>query len=352
MARKKIPRRQPRKIRRVKLPSDIKKVRFLRYHRGWIYRHPAIANAIVWRDPNGVPRAYPAWSTWEQDKLRDTVANIHLGVYSGLPATPPVTLNLSGSNLFSAELDPQLSWEYFIAYVAHSIVVEQAKWAPWSVAGYAADELSLLFDSHSLFEWSSASQTYGILRDHNILFKHGAATPGDPVRTFDFLNRNGLIGSTARQTIERLLDWCRGNLVHFYGGWDPANLQGYWQYDAWPPVERIISGTTHPQYGNEHWTAGCWGTTGFLRAVLRSVNIPVKLERRCGHALPHFVREGLYLSHGDDPYNRLSKDAPRFPIGELLIDQAKFDAWFAETLPETTICNNIGRRPQELRGLP
>lgn len=198
------PKMKPKKIRRVKLPSVIKKLRFLRSVRGWIDGHPDIANAIVWRGPNGLPRAYPQWSAWEQDKLRDTVANIRVGVYSGLPAAPPVTLTLSNSgDLFSAGLDPQLAWEYFIAYVAHSIVVEQAKWVPWSVAAYTIDELSLLFDSRSLFEWLAGPQKYGILRDHNVLFKHGAATPGDPVRTFN-LPKEQIDRSCLRSTITAL----------------------------------------------------------------------------------------------------------------------------------------------------
>ena len=332
----------------------IRKERFLRQVRYWIDGHPAIANAITWEDSsNGGLRSFPRWAQWEQDKLRDTVVNMRMGIYSGLPATPPVTtyLNLSG-DLFSTDLAPQLAWEYFIAYVAQSIVVEQARWVPWNVDAYTADELFLLFNSQSLFLYTAARNTYDILRDHNILFRHGSVTPGDPVRTFEFLNRNRFIGSTPRETIERLLDWCRDNLAHFYGIEEPLNLQNHWQYNGWPPVESVISGTTHPQYGFQHWTAGCWGTSGFLRAVLRTVNIPVKIERRCGHALPSFVHEGVYLSHGDDPYNQNSQDAPRFPIGDLLIDQTKFDAWFGATVPEMTVCDNIGRRPRELRGLP
>ena len=46
-----------------------------------------------------------------------------------------------------------------------------------------------------------------------------------------------------------------------------------------------------------------------LRSVLRAVNIPVKREDGCGHAIPHFLAEGEFLSHGDDPYNRYMKES-------------------------------------------
>ena len=51
---------------------------------------------------------------------------------------------------------------------------------------------------------------------------------------------------------------------------------------------------------------------GFLRAVLRTANIPVAQTRVAGHALVHLVREGLFLSHGDDPYGGLSEATPPF----------------------------------------
>jgi hypothetical protein len=117
---------------------------------------------------------------------------------------------------------------------------------------------------------------------------------------------------------------------------------------------RIIQGTPFPasgvpsSAGIRHRTAGCWGTTSYLRAILRVVNIPVKHEDHVGHAMPYFLSEGLYLSHGDDPYNRLSKATPPFPAGELLIDQATRDAWFGGGVSNNQQTQNIGRRTREL----
>jgi len=321
----------------------------------WLRDHPQVANAIVWRD-EVVPRAYPSWTPSEKAELCQAVWQIRLGTWAGLSATPAMTLNLFTTvnpdgtrDLFSTQIDKVTAWQYFIGYVAQSIAAEQSAWLTWSVAGYSATELELLFDSRSLFEWLSGPGMYGVLRDHGILFRHGAAMPGDPVRTFDFLRTHGFLAPTTRGTIERLLDWCRSNLAHFTGGFDPANMDAHWQYEGWPPVERIIAGTTHSLSGFAHWTGGCWGTVGFLRTVLRTANIPVRLESCCDHALPHFLRDAIYLSHGDDPYDWLSKgNPPPFPTGSLLVDQATFDGWFGPNVPAPGVCANVGRQTREL----
>ncbi|MFQ5925461.1 MAG: hypothetical protein ACE5IE_05640 [Dehalococcoidia bacterium] len=312
----------------------------------WLATRPAIANAIVWQAPGGSTKAYPAWSASEKYQLFTTFQRIRLRESPGLPAAPPLTVTPGPTDNVATRLAPDLAWNYYLAYIAQSLAAEAGEWLRWSISGYTVDQLALLLDSRSLFSWEVETASY------NIPFNLGAVTPGDPVRTFAFLGTNELIAWTPRQAVERLIGWCRNNLVHFSGGWDTANAYNQWQYYGFPPVERIISGTVlrdHPEWGNAHRTGGCWGTTGFLRAVLRTVNIPVTLETRCGHALPYFVvRESAYLSHGDDPYNALSKATPPFPAGELLTDQAKFDAWFGASVPTDTMCKNIGRRTREL----
>jgi hypothetical protein len=175
---------------------------------------------------------------------------------------------------------------------------------------------------------------------------------GDPARVYDFLDKEKLIGMTRWGTIGRFLGWCRDELYHFDGKDTPENYQKHWQYQGYPPVERIFSGTTHPDLGFQHFTTGCFGTTGFLRNVLRTINVPVLLEEKCGHAMPHFVYDKtheFYLSHGDDPYNSLYKhNTPKFIPLELIIDHYKFDEWFNANLPDKVICNNVGRRALEL----
>ena len=96
------------------------------------------------------------------------------------------------------------------------------------------------------------------------------------------------------------------------------------------------------------WTAGCHGTAGFLRAILRTVNIPVVHEHQSGHALPHFSADGLHLSHGDDPYTQYTFADPPYPISELLIKQSKFDEWFGSDVPDDARKKHVRKRVIEL----
>jgi hypothetical protein len=178
------------------------------------------------------------------------------------------------------------------------------------------------------------------------------ATPGNAISTFKFLKTNNLIGTTRIDTIGRVLDWARSNLWHFNGTFTPQNFYYNWQYWGYPPVSRVIAGTPDldPQYTAlasppHHWTAGCWGTSAFLLWVLRVVNIPVETVGAGGHATPWFVSENLYLSHGDDPYNAVSKAG--YPATYLLVSPDDFHAWFPPR-NITAASHNVGRRPIDL----
>jgi hypothetical protein len=94
-----------------------------------------------------------------------------------------------------------------------------------------------------------------------------------------------------------------------------------------------------------HWTAGCWGTSAFLLWVLKVVNIPVNQVTVGSHATAWFVSEGMYLSHGDDPYNAVSKAG--YPATDLLITYDEFHAWFPPG-DLTFADHNVGRRPIDL----
>ena len=63
------------------------------------------------------------------------------------------------------------------------------------------------------------------------------------------------------------------------------------------------------------------------RWVLRVVNIPVEPVGVSGHTAPWFVSEDLFLRHGDDPYNALSKAG--YPATYLLVSRDVYEAWFA-----------------------
>ncbi len=325
----------------------------------WLNKNSNLANAVIWRSnhskkyPNGVPKAYNSWSEDNKKELSKIFWKILLNILPGLNEAPTCTVNLSNEgNVYSTDLKPDEAWIYYLTYVAHSIRVEIDRLVHWSILRYNQSQLEFFLDSRTFFEYFENRNVYSILRWDESLSSHGSATLGDPVRIYDFLDNEKLISITRWGTIGRFLGWCRDQLYHFDGGNTPENYQKHWQYEGYPPVERIISGTNHPDLGFQHFTAGCFGTTGFLCNILRTINIPVLLEERCGHAMPHFAynkTHEFYLSHGDDPYNSMYKhNTPKFIPLELIIDHYKFEEWFDKNLPEKTICHNVGRHALEL----
>jgi hypothetical protein len=147
-------------------------------------------------------------------------------------------------------------------------------------------------------------------------------------------------------TIANALEWCRHYLNHFPGSFKTGNVESIWQYRGYPPIIRMIR-------RDPHYTAGCWGTTGFIQSVLRIVNIPVESLALGWTALPHdtchFIRQGKYLSHGDDCYNSLAFSTFPYPARELMIDQEIYDSWFQYPDVSADACqNNIGRQVFEL----
>jgi len=316
----------------------------------WLAANPNVANCIVWENPGG-PVGQPAWHADRKQKLLDRFAAAWNTTFLLLEDPPPNTATLSDTDPPTTVLSESDAWELYLTYVSYSLAAEIGGWTSWSITGYSNDQLAMLLDSRQMFRWNNARSGYEILEGNG----PNGVIPAAPWTTLLFLYENGIYTCRSRvDVIARLIDWCRDNLVHFSGGFEAKNMQDQWQYRGCPPVFRIIRGTpmpssTDPNFSRVlHRTGGCWGTTAFLRAVLRVVNIPVKLDEHQGHASPHFSTEGLYLSHGDDPYNRLSKATPPFPARELLIDQAKRDGWFGNNVPAAQQTANVGRRTQEL----
>jgi hypothetical protein len=122
------------------------------------------------------------------------------------------------------------------------------------------------------------------------------------------------------------------------------------------PVARALAGTRYsgtefreyPQYELvRHYTAGCHGTAGLLLSVLRSVNIPAQYRsvqnQTSAHATVMFLSEDLALTHGDDPYSRMSVGAP---AAEILIDRVTYESWLGPLAADPG--SSIGRQPLAL----
>jgi hypothetical protein len=313
----------------------------------WLPAHPAVADSIRWQDASGV-HPWPTWSgSWKSDLQTALDLACH-GDSIPVAEIPENLATLADGDFPTTILAPSDAWAYFLASVAQSLAAEVGNQLLWRLDEYSADQLAELLDSRAMFNWNDIPAGYCIGND----IVHGWIVPAPPLFTYHFLVSNHLIDPRSRpDTIANLLNWCRSNLNHFNGGYTAANMQAVWQYRGLPPMPRVIEGTTdtsQPELGFHCFTAGCWGTTGFLRAALRAVNIPVQLVANAGHAQPWFMADGLYLSHGDDPYDLLTTAWPPIPASEIPIDQTKFNDWFGPNVSEADASNNIGRRLLEL----
>ena len=307
----------------------------------WLDARPAIRNAINWEFPGGVVRNYIYWSAGEKAALENNYNTVLRNQQLNLGEAPPLAYTPQGTEQAVTRLSAQVAWNYYIGHVAQSLVVEADKRVNWSLMDQTNEEKTILLDGRSFFNRRN-DNTYNIDRS-NI----GGVTYGNPSRLYRFLEDNNLIASNHFNTIANVIGWSR-ELVHFTGANEAANVFDQWQYWGLPPIERVINGTvktSSPGDGVKRRTGGCRGTTGFLRALLRIVNIPVKPEFAAGHALPGFPSVDRYLSHGDDPYNQLFKSAPEIPNRELLITQATFNQWFVGN-PNAE--DNVGRQTREL----
>jgi alpha-tubulin suppressor-like RCC1 family protein len=310
----------------------------------WLRDHMFVRNRIRWEMTDPVPEsvAYDNWPAEMQAELKDAIQSLFEGKPLGIADPPPLAYIPADTELAATKLAKDVAWRIFIGHVAQSVVVEATRAVRWRLSDLEHASLRELFDSRFLFTWSASDSVF------QIRVEHGDATPGDPVTVYDFLIHKDLVGKTRLETICKVMDWGRRNLTHMRFGLEAGNYVDHWQYPGAPPVKRIIEGTLflHPDYISDpprHWTAGCHGTVGFLRAVLRTVNIPVGYAYAAGHGQPHFLHEDLYVPHADSVYSANVQAHPPVPISRLLIDAATREAWFGSNVDYETAKVNIDR---------
>lgn len=344
----------------------------------WLSDHPNVAASIQWQFdfgtydvPPSAKRPWPNWSGAEKQELVSAFEAAWAWLYQGAApftnlnesiAYPPVNQNDTTDSTLSpwTMVTESYARELYLRWIGLNLAVEIGGHVPWSVTGYTSEQLQILFDSASfmtrrqdaIYVVCAGSPEHGnyLHRKDNL----GGSLIAPPRFTLAFLRNANLVGATRATTITSLLNWCRDNLIHFYGGADYGTMDQTWQYRGLPPITRVIDGTVSTYMGamttTEHWTAGCHGTTGLLRNVLRAVNIPVQILRVCGHGQAHFLTEGTYLDHGDNPYN-LDFKASGLSAADLLIDETTYTTWFGTTLDNhdtPAACPNIGRQVTEL----
>ncbi|MGA0559474.1 hypothetical protein ACO2Q8_22640 [Larkinella sp. VNQ87] len=308
----------------------------------WLQANPAVANSIVWQDANEIC-SWPSWTALEQTQLWVAFQKAWQGSSIYVPDVPENQLAIGESAI--TVLSVTHAWAYFRASVAHSLALELGNRVNWSVRNYSEQQLAQLFNSREMFYWNESPLGYMISNGY-----HGFVTQGPPLKSYQFMKDHDMISTNRLNTISRAIDWCRFNLSHYLGRSSGDNMEAHWQYRGAPPMMRILSGTFNPEqplFGVRHWTAGCHGTAGFLRMLLRTVNIPVKMVFGYQHAQVWFMSDNYYLDHADAPYDSRIKD-PAIGAGELLINQDRYMQWFGPGVSQEVESKNVGRRNREL----
>jgi hypothetical protein len=336
----------------------------------WLAQNPSITNAMQWIQPQAVtPPASVGFTSWSTDMQNSLLQNFvaywawYAGGMTGSDPTPvtdppPNQFATSAGNI-STVLAPSDAEALYVKYLALSFVVELQHQVPWSLLQFDAASLAELLDSRRFFtQYTTGGYELVTM----------SVVPAPPLMAAAFVAQHDLLCSNRPESIAETVFWAR-NLSHYENTSDPAQDElDYWQYAGNPPASRVLAGTTYSGTTSgvpanlSQWTMGCHGTTGLLKSLLRTINIPVEEFTGfnptvsepdnafyfSGHAVPHFISEGLWLSHGDDPYIGTGYQLILpFPLEAMEIDDAQFFAWFPNTGPSSTTLP-IGRQADEL----
>jgi len=318
--------------------------------------HPAVAKAMVWLMTDQTAVAWSSWPSWLSSLLDENFVAYwawYAGGGTGSDPTPvidpPPNLNTPDgrAGAMRTAMSVADASRLYVKYVALTLVFELQNRTPWRLDTYDGASLAELLDSRKFFE------SYGPIGYNFIWY---SVIPPPPLMAAQFVREQHFLCVTKAESIAEAVFWAR-KLEHFIGPIDgETTAEAYWHYVGTTPASRVLSGTSYS--GSDplvptnltRWTYGCHGTTGLLKALLRAINIPVEhfsgynpaLNEgnnpfansfvASGHATPHFLSEGLWLSHGDDPYigSRLQTVLP-YPLTAMLVPDAQFFAWFPNT---------------------
>jgi hypothetical protein len=347
----------------------------------WLKLHPSVANAIVWEGPRGHTEGYPQWPDSRRLELENEVRAYATGTPTALDDPPANLLQVADDDFVHTRIDPAHAWKLYLSHLACGLWLEMDKKLGWSVIDYPAAALAVLFDSRQMFHWritatkDEVGYTGANKEGYDLDFDaSGPVIPAPPYQILKFLHDVGVLPKTALKgvllppqpalspamqrlaTIHGFVDWCR-NLFHYGDGFGAANFQKYWGYRGLAPVMRMLQGTVigGGTGSKKNWTAGCHGTSGLMRAVLRVINIPAEIRWLDEHVQSWFPLENIGFCHSDDPYMRKERYfpnqtkqgnlwSPPFPVSELFISAAEYETWFGANVPADKLWRNGSQR--------
>jgi hypothetical protein len=330
----------------------------------WLAQNSSIASAMQWISPvvANPPQTvgYTSWPSAMQTALLQNFVNYWAWYTSGMTGTdptpvtdPPPNQHTTSNNDVLTVLAPSDAQALYLKYLALTFVVELQGQVPWSLLQLDTASLAELLDSRKFFT-QYGSGGYDLIPM--------SVVPAPPLVAAKYVSDHNLLCSTRPETIAEAVFWAR-NLQHFQT--DLTNFaqdeRDFWQYAGNPPASRVLSGTKYSGTRNTgsyagvptnltQWTMGCHGTTGLLKSLLRTLNIPVEHFSNgnpsvtlpnnsfifSGHATLHFTADHLWLSHADDPYFLNDAILP-FPLQALEIGDTQFFAWYPNTGAASTV---------------
>jgi len=316
--------------------------------RCWLDHNPDVAESLVWETQYYGGQSFAKWDVALQDNLVARFEAMWWWLQAGRTGKKPFGIMDPPPNKLAdklADSDGALTvlwdgdaWNLYCTQVATSLVVELSALVPWSLTALDPTMRAEILDSRRFFLWDDQNKGYALS------FSVGFSLPASPDTTIDFLLSNQLVAATRRDTIGAFLSWERQNLQHLYNIKGLAGeMEAAYGYRGFPPAATVLSGSDHAPDGFAHWIMGCYGNTGFLRSMLRVLNIPVERLFAAGHTMPRFHGMGSwYLSHGDDPYGANFWSLPPGPGAELLLSETTWNKWFVNPINPDPL-NNVGR---------
>ena len=331
----------------------------------FLAEHARVADAMEWLGRDSQYRPYVTWPQRMKEKLVLAVIAL-VGEGNRLP---DVMINLAAGSRGDDDhpltvVSPEDAEDVYVANIAYSLLIDMTGILPWSLDDLSDRELEMLLGSQGFF--SEYGSIAGVSEGYMVA---GMTAPAPPEVIRDFLENNDLVRGNRYETIARTVEWTRHHLTHYSCLPSTSNMENHWDYRGIPPLARMFAGTkrkpwqspsgcrTGADQSAQRYTWGCHGTAWFFSHVLRAVNIPVEAPRTyyavcAGHAAVSFPSEDVYLSHGDDPYNRFTWYSPPFPepfpSSDLLISGSRFREWFNSSHSNEENRWNVGRRVREL----
>jgi hypothetical protein len=340
----------------------------------WLAANPSIKSSMQWILPvaGSTPQTvgYVAWPSAMQNQLLQSFVDYWAWYAAGMTgpdpspvADPPPNQHPTSTSDVTTVLAPGDAQALYVKYLALGFVVELQHRVPWSLLQFDGASLAELLDARKFYTQYTTTSTGGGYQLISL-----SVVPAPPLQAAQFVASRGMRCDNKPESIAEVVFWAR-NLQHYNNTANPAQDEvDFWQYPGNPPASRVLAGTTYtgPVQGvpknPTQWTLGCHGTTGLIKSLLRTINIPVEEMTGgnphvtepnnafyfSGHATAHFLSEGLWLSHGDDPYIGSGYEwMLPFPLQALEINDAQFYSWFPNTGPSSTALP-IGRQPNEI----